>query len=136
MKDILMVFVLGIIIYGTYKLFELFVRRRERLALIEKLGDSSSVNLQECKLYLPQSDSSLFTALKLGSLFSGMGIGILIGFFICNSFIEGYATGNNLTWNIQKQSDIVYGSCMLLFGGLGLLVAFVFELLYTRKNKH
>ena len=34
--------IMGIITLGIYKLFELFACRRERMAIIEKLGDKIS----------------------------------------------------------------------------------------------
>ena len=43
MMDFIMVpLIMGIITLGIYKLFELFACRRERMAIIEKLGDKIS----------------------------------------------------------------------------------------------
>ncbi len=45
--------VVGIVCAGIYGLFELFVRRRERLAIIEKIGDKLDASAFDGKLGLP-----------------------------------------------------------------------------------
>ena len=37
--DITPIFITGIVSYATYKVFELFVGKRERILMIEKLSD-------------------------------------------------------------------------------------------------
>jgi hypothetical protein len=41
----------------------------------------------------------------------------------------------NLQHNAYEISGVVYGASVLLFGGLGLLVAFVIELKSMKNNK-
>ena len=43
----------GIVFAAIYGLFELFVRRKERLAIIEKIGDKLDASAFEGKLGLP-----------------------------------------------------------------------------------
>ena len=45
--------VVGIVCAGIYGLFELFVRKRERLAIIEKIGDKLDASAFDGKLGLP-----------------------------------------------------------------------------------
>jgi len=54
MLDFIMVpTVMAIICAGIYGLFELFVRRNERMAIIEKIGDKLDASAFEGKLGLP-----------------------------------------------------------------------------------
>jgi hypothetical protein len=72
--------------------------------------------------------------LKIACLLLGVGLGLLIGYFICLNSIAGYST-MDLQHNANEISGVVYGASVLLFGGLGLLVAFVIELKSMKNNK-
>ena len=69
--------VVGIITLGIYKLFELFVGKKERLTMIEKLGDKLDPSMLGNRLSLPlpvgtpfmSSSPISFSALKFGCLF-------------------------------------------------------------------
>ena len=76
--------VVGIICAGIYGLFELFVRKKERLAIIEKIGDHLDASIFCGKLGLPSYMGTRFSfsALKAGCLLAGIGLGLLVGFFI------------------------------------------------------
>ena len=50
MDFILIPTIIGIITYGIYKLFELFVRKKERLNIIEKFGDKFNPTDLDLKL--------------------------------------------------------------------------------------
>ena len=70
-----------------------------------------------------------FSALKLGCLLLGMGLGLLIGFIICSSAIPDY-----LVQRVNREMvSLVYGACVLIFGGIGLIVAFIAELKLSKK---
>ena len=45
--------VVGMITLGIYKLFDLFVRKKERLAIIEKIGDKFDSSMIENKFSFP-----------------------------------------------------------------------------------
>ena len=47
--------VVGIVTLGIYKLFELFARKKERLSLIEKIGEKFDPSFFESKFSLPIS---------------------------------------------------------------------------------
>ena len=53
MDFIMVPLIMGIITLGIYKLFELFACRRERMAIIEKLGDKISAADLKGKFSLP-----------------------------------------------------------------------------------
>lgn len=120
--------VVGIIVLGIYKLFELFVCKKERLTIIEKLGDKLSPEMVErnLKLSTVSIGNISFSALKFGFLFIGLGIGLLLAFTIHYNF-------QDFCGNSYQLKSCLYGASVLLFGGLGLLIAFLVELKISRK---
>ena len=133
MMDFIMIpLVIGSICAGIYGLFELFVRKKERLAIIEKIGNHLDASAFEGKLGLPNYMRNFsFSALRGGCLLAGVGLGLLVGFIInClapTSFYEDNWFRNNVI-------EVVYGASVLLFGGLGLIIAFVIELKLGKKR--
>ena len=133
MMDFIMVpAVMTIITLGVYKLFELFVCKKERLLLIEKMGDKFVPDTT----YGPKLCSNFsFSALKIGCLLAGMGLGLLIGFVICTTSVPGYLDKNMDDWRVYRETvSMVYGACVLVFGGIGLIVAFITELKLSKKQ--
>lgn len=128
--------VVGIICAGIYGLFELFVRKQERLALIEKLSDKLSATDVKEKLTFPirRMPHLSFNSLKTGLLLTGIGLGLLVGFSIMVNVIPNYPFNGN--WHeTEVLGSIVYGASVLLFGGIGLIVAFVIEMKMANKKK-
>ena len=128
--------VCGIFVVGFYKLFELFVCKKERLLIIEKMGEKFTPDMLEHKINFSSIGKFSSTALKFGCLFMGLGLGLLIGYLICSTTLEGYTNMGDvrLNYNMRETISIIYGACILLFGGLGLLTAFLVEL-KINKNK-
>ena len=126
--------VVGIITLGIFRLFDLFVRKKDRLAIIEKIGEKFEPSMVENKFSFPmtKSGSGAFGTLKIACLLLGIGAGLLIGYFICLDSIAGYSN-MELRNSANEISSVVYGASVLLFGGLGLLVAFVIEMKYLKK---
>ena len=120
--------VVGIITLGIYRLFELFVRKKERLMIIDKIGDKLTPEILSGKIdfstNIPKLSSS---ALKFGCLFMGLGIGMLVAFAVHYNFADFVESSYQIR-------SAVYGSCVLLFGGLGLLIAFIVELKVSKKK--
>ena len=124
----------GIVTLGIYKFSELIICRKERLNIIEKMGEKFSPEMLENKINLPSVSNVSFSALKFGCLFIGLGMGLLIGYLICVTTIDGYTVMDH--GDIWKQRDtisVIYGACVLLFGGIGLLTAFLIELKINKK---
>lgn len=123
--------VVGMITLGIYRLFELFVRKKERLAIIEKISDKFDSSMIENKFSFPflSQMTETFGTLKIASLLIGVGLGLLVGYFISLATVGYNPEG------IGYQITGVYGACVLLFGGLGLLVAFLTEMKYIKDKK-
>ena len=60
--------ILAIITLGIYKLFELFVCKKERLTIIEKMGEKFTPDMLEHKINFSSTGNFSFSALKLGCL--------------------------------------------------------------------
>lgn len=123
--------VVGIITLGIYRLFELYVRRKERILMLEKgiLADTTF------RPQIPEFSNKSFGTLKLACLLLGVGVGLLVGFFINMGVSHQIMTMNTNPWQMQETSGIIYGASVMLFGGLGLLLAFFVEQKQVDKNK-
>ena len=134
MLDFIMVpTVMAIICAGIYGLFELFVRRNERMAIIEKIGDKLDASAFEGKLGLPSYTKKYsFSSLKAGLLLAGIGLGLLVGFLININALPYNQFGND--WNMREVSGIVYRASVLFFGGLGLILSFIIEISMSKKK--
>lgn len=133
MTDFIMVpAVMAIITVGIYKLFELYVCKQERLMLIEKMGEKYEPEPGSLPRY---RGTFSFSALKLGCLLLGMGLGLLVGFFICMLSVPDYLMNDEQSrWYMYRETvGLIYGASVLLFGGLGLVGAFIAELKISRK---
>ncbi len=127
--------VVGFITLGIYSVFELLIRRRERLNIIEKLGDKVTPEMLTPRFeYMPrQRSGGSFGALKAAGLLMGIGLGLMVAFFIISftDLSSNWAVGHNVNYI----RELLYGASVLLFGGLGLLVAFIVEVKMRRKEK-
>ena len=128
MDFIMLPAVMGIITLGIYKLFELFVRKKERLIIIDKIGDKLTPEILSGKIDFSTNIPKIsFSALKFGCLFVGLGIGMLVAFAVHYNFADFVESSYQIR-------GAVYGSCVLLFGGLGLITAFIVELKLGKKR--
>lgn len=126
--------VMAIVTLGIYKLFELFVCKKERLMLIEKMGETEGMPKFPLANFYNSHFSISSSALKIGCLLTGMGLGLLVGYFICYQTIPAYLNSDTF-WDYRHQISLVYGACVLGFGGTGLIIAFVTELRLNKKQK-
>lgn len=126
--------VVGICCASVYGLFELFVRKKERLAIIEKIGDKLDASAFEGKLGLPNYMRQFsFSGLKAGCLLAGIGLGLLVGFIINMCMVTNSAFDDD--WYRHEIAGTAYGASVLLFGGIGLIIAFVIELKLGKEKK-
>ena len=126
LEEIMVPVVCGLFIGGFLKLIELFVCKKERLALIEKMGDKITPDMLQSKISFSSIGNLSFSALKVGCLLIGLGLGILVAFFIHYNMMD--------FCDDRRIQSSLYASCVLLFGGIGLLTAFLIEL-KINKNK-
>ena len=130
--------VVCIVFYYTYMVFELFVRRKERMFLLEKMGqnlmppDPAILNNQFSSL-LPSFPQKSFTGLRIGCLLVGLGLGVFIGLFICVILNLHADIGDN-HWERSTYYSVAYGSSVLLFVGLVLIISYLIERKTVRKN--
>jgi hypothetical protein len=127
--------IVGIVTLGIYKLFELFVCRKERLTMIEKIGSTFDASMVQNKFAFPEKKLPVFGTLKIACLLLGVGLGLLLGFILSESLGMNDLPGINDNWHLKETIGIIYGSSVLLFGGVGLLVAFFLEMKYSKKLK-
>ena len=134
MDFIMVPVVCGIFVLGFYKLFELFVCKKERLLIIEKMGEKFTPEMLGNKINLSSVGNVSFSALKFGCLFVGLGLGLLVAYLICRTTIDDYVVRNaDWNWEVRQTVSVIYGACVLLFGGIGLLSAFLVELKISKK---
>jgi hypothetical protein len=139
--------VVGMITLGIYNLFELFVHKKERLNIIDKIGEKFDASMIENRFSFPgrAAGNNSYISLKIGCLLIGLGLGLLVGFFISTyglgefNLISQSLKSGNLEWEkLNQLKDIVgiiYGACVFLFGGLGLLAAFILEMKFQSKKQ-
>jgi hypothetical protein len=130
--------VVGIISYFTYMVFELFVRRKERLLFLEKMGQNLmppdlSVLKNQFSSLLPTFPKKSFTGLRAGCLLLGLGLGLFVGLTIC-IHLRGMELGQN-HWEINSFFSVAYGSSVLFFGGLGLVISYLIESKSAKKDE-
>ena len=129
--------VTGMVVLGIYKLFELFVRKKERLLIIDKAGDKLDASMLQGQISAPVKIFNRFSSgtLKAGCLLIGVGLGLLIGFILTTYMLPDFRNGDQ-SWQIRETAGVVYGASVLLFGGLSLLIAFLIEMKYSKNQEN
>ena len=118
MEELMIVANVAIIFGVVYKLFELFVGKKERMMLIEKLSSEELMKGGTKRPALPLSTFT-FSSLRFGCLMLGLGLGLLGGFFISLGTSNAYPD----YMDAYRIASLIYGACVLLGGGVGLLVS-------------
>ena len=125
MTYLIPIFIVGFVVLGIYKTIELFVRKKERLAIIEKFtsltNPESTGPIRLPDVLFDKQDFGSWP-LRISLLLIGIGLGCLCAFFIQMYY-------GPLHWD---QESMVNAASICLFGGLGLFVAFLIEL--KQKN--
>jgi predicted MFS family arabinose efflux permease len=104
-------FLVGIAFFAVvYGIFHLYVRRKERLALIEKGLTANIFN----------SEANVSPSLKYGIFCIGIAIGFLLG--------------NILAKNTNLEEGVAYVSMIFLFGGIGLVFYYFIAKKHVRKE--
>lgn len=103
MLDLTPVLVLSVIFGFIYAVIYIQVRKKERLAMLEKGADPSIFNVEQRPV----------SYLKYGIFLVGIAIGILLG--------------NVLEVSTTLQPVVAYFSMIFFFGGLGLILSHIIE---------
>ncbi|KAF5068436.1 hypothetical protein DSECCO2_243240 [anaerobic digester metagenome] len=104
-------FLIPATVFATiYGVIYLFIRKRERMALLDRGLDPRSF----------ESDKTGFSSLKYGLLFTGIGIGLLLA--------------NILVSIGAMDREAAYFSLVSLFGGIALIIDYILEVSITKRN--
>jgi hypothetical protein len=133
MEFIFVPLIVWICVSGVYGLFELFARKKERLIIIEKIGEKLDSSLIEGKFNALNMSMKSFSSLKIGCLLAGLGLGLLVGLLITTILYSNHYFAGAENWRIDRYYEVAYGASVLLFGGIGLLISFVIE---NKMNKN
>lgn len=98
MEHLSEVVITAIVFIAIFSILQLFVRRKERMLLIEK-----GTNPPDLKMELPA-----YSSLKFGLFFIGIGIGVFLGSVVAATTII--------------EPEVAYFSMIFLFGGLALVI--------------
>lgn len=127
----------GIVTYGIYKLFELFVCKKERLFLLEKMNFDNVSNVS-VKDSLKKYNTSLpfsFSALKVGCLLIGLGLGIITGIILFALNADAIRVYGEITHHsTYSLAAMILSAGVLCMGGAGLLLAFIIEYICSKKK--
>ena len=138
------IFVVGFIVLGIYKLFELFVRRKERMILIEKLPEvinANEVGIKFPEISFGKRDYGSW-ALRFALLLVGVGLGCLLAFIVqCGLQYSLFDLSklNMDDWHVREEISnlrfVLYFSFIAIFGGLSLFAAYLIERKQTKKQR-
>lgn len=113
MHDLIPVLVTAIIFGFVYSTIQLFVRKKERLALLDKGADAS--------FFISPQKRQSFIALKVGLLCIGVAVGVILGSILFNTGV--------------MEEEAAYFSMIFLFGGIGLVVDHFMEKAERKEMK-
>lgn len=133
--NVVPIFVMGIITLGIYKIFELFVRRNERISIIEKLSNVDPETLKHRINFPVYKDESVGSwSIRIGLLLIGVGLGVVIATIVdISTAIPSYYKGQ-LVYESLRSVDALYPSCAAVFGGIGLVIAYFIEKKKDKKD--
>ncbi len=126
--------VVGMICAGIYGLFDLFVRKQERLRIIDRLGNNPDLSAIGSKMRVSSIIPKLsipFSSLRAGCLLVGLGVGLLVGFLLTMHITNG----DFESWRQQRLVETVFGASVLLFGGISLIASFLIEMKLSKDKE-
>ncbi len=111
------VFVTGIVCLTFYKVLELYARRAERIKFIERMSAENLKPNGDPVHYINFGQKN-HNLLRIAGLMTGIGFGLLFAYI--TFLIIMYQTG-------ERNGDALFFSSIMLFGGLGLIIAHCIE---------
>jgi hypothetical protein len=130
MEELTGIFVVGFIVLGIYKIVELRAKQKERTLFLEKYfahckNQEASGSFQLPSVTFGNQDSGSWP-LRTSLLMIGVGLGCLSS-FLTTVWYEGYLS--------HSTRGFVSFAFIAIFGGIGLLVAYLIESKNQSKNK-
>lgn len=137
MEMIGIVCVVGIITYGVYRLFELFARRRERMAMIEKLSSGIDPQILNNPLQIQKYRDIMVGswAIRIGLLLVGVGLGVVTATVVDLLAVAPADTDSRMYHEFRNTISVLYPACAAVFGGIGLVIAYFVEQKNEKKSK-
>ncbi|MFV0419649.1 MAG: DUF6249 domain-containing protein [Dysgonomonas sp.] len=139
MQEIMAMVIVATLSYATYKLFELFARRKERMAMIEKLSagiDPQILKNQFSPVRIPIIRDFINNSwsIRIGMLLLGVGLGVVVATIVDLTVVAPTGSNDNLYYDFRRTVDILYPACAAVFGGIGLIIAYFIEKKDAKKN--
>ena len=125
MFNLIPIFIVGFTVYGTYAIIELFARRKERMAIIEKLSGGIDPESLKHQLGLFKNNENTSWPIRIGCLLAGIGLGTLIV-----AIVELLPLATSI-----RAIETMYLSSAALFGGIGLISAFFLERKLNKRKQ-
>lgn len=117
------VLVVGIVFLAGFKIIELFVHRKERLNLIDKIENDIKLGSKgefDLKIFSDNSGKR-YSAIRYGCLLVGFSLGVIVAIIIHVNCIDLFEQLRN------KPIPMLYLASSMLFGGIGLLISYALE---------
>ncbi|GHV58232.1 hypothetical protein FACS1894182_09550 [Bacteroidia bacterium] len=139
--DITAILIVGFVVLGIYKLFELFVKKSERMALIEKLpaflhSNEAGKGINFPEISFMRRDYGSWP-LRLALLLMGVGLGCLLAFLLQYCMFD-FSNYNLSEWQGRREVEnirfVLYFSFIAIFGGLSLFIAYLVERKQSKKE--
>lgn len=127
------VFIVAIIFVVAYKIIEVFVHRKERINLVDKLDFAKETNTDLNQIL----GGSIVTnkATMWGCLLVGIGLGVLVGYIISYSCGLYSSIDSQNMRSLNEQITVIYASSTLIFGGIGLLTSYLIDKKRQKSQK-
>lgn len=140
MDQIMAMVIVATIAYAIFRLFELFARRRERLAFIEKISEGIDPNLLKGQLDMSPNKSNVNNyvtswAIRVGLLLVGVGLGVAIVAVIDLLAVAPPSADERAFYEFRNTISILYPACAAIFGGIGLVIAYFIERKDSKKEQ-
>ncbi|MBK5721892.1 hypothetical protein JGH11_13515 [Dysgonomonas sp. Marseille-P4677] len=137
MNELVPMVVVSVVCYFTYKIFELFARRKERMAVIEKLSNGIDPQILKNQFNMPAYKDGNYGswAIRIGLLLVGVGLGVTIATIVDLLAVAPSSDNRELFYEFRNTISVLYPACAAVFGGLGLVIAYFIENKKENKSK-
>ena len=131
--DFTAIIVVPTVMYFVCKFFEALIRRKERMMLVEKLETLHPQFLQIGEAFTSETFflNKKFSALRIGLLLAGIGLGLTVAWALSVSLFPVIASHKqnlaNDFYRFREMFSIIYLASPACFGGIGLIISYLIE---------